>query len=267
MKAYNKLMEEAKNGTQKQEQQPPRLKKVHLEQDEFTEHKIIEDILVDFIQEARHLEDHYQGHRKRMIQTVALAIADELTKIGKTELICQISTVLIRHLKHSGIKWNAIYLRRVLDERYKDPTNRFNAQARKKHFGVPQDTGLTAEQLQEQRLNRKPSGWGQEYTIRTVVEYPEVFNIRTWKKQVMETWITNKNIVIERVDQKKVRVTMRIPVIAVARPAEQNVTLQYDRSPTEPEPKKHEKGIDDDNDDESSKDLEIARKILDLPRS
>ena len=157
-KSFDKVMDEARNGKDShkaEQEQIQRLKKVHIEKDDYTQHPVIENALVTFLVEARQLEDHYQGHRKRMIQTVALAVADELTRIGKPELICGISQLLIKDLKKHGIKWNAIYLRRVLDERYKDPTNRLNALARQRHFGVPEDKGKTVEEL-EDSLNRKP---------------------------------------------------------------------------------------------------------------
>lgn len=154
LKSFDKVMDEARNGKRQEHEQIQRLKKVHLEKDEFTENKTIESALVSFVVEARQLEDHYQGHRKRMIQTVALALEDELNRIGKSELVCHISEELIKILKQVGIKWNAIYLRRCLDERYKDPVNRMNALARKRHPGVPQDTGKTTEEL-EASLNRK----------------------------------------------------------------------------------------------------------------
>ena len=200
LKALDRVMDEARGNGTKQEQ-PTRLKKVHLEQDEFTEHKTIEGILVDFIQEARHLEDHYQGHRKRMIQTVALAIADELTKIGKTDLISQISTVLLKHLKYCGIKWNAIYLRRVLDERYKDPKNRLNALARQAHPGVPQDTDKTAEQL-EAELNRKPRA------VKKSINYVKRV------KFINDAWAWRSGFYTEeQITRAKTKVTLDIPVI------------------------------------------------------
>ena len=48
-------------------------------------------------------------------------------------------------LKQVGIKWSPIYLRRCLDERYKDPVNRMNALVRKRYPGVPGDTGKSVE--------------------------------------------------------------------------------------------------------------------------
>lgn len=196
-------MDEARNGKDGGErQQIQRLKKVHLERDEFTEHKVIENALVSFIVEARQLEDHYQGHRKRMIQTVALALADELSRIGKSDLICHISEELMKVLKQTGIKWNAIYLRRVLDERYKNPTNRLNALARQRHPGVPQDTGLTPDQLAEQ-LNRKAKS-----VVRTNVQYVKNLkyygDVYEWTKGFMTQ---------DKVGHAKMKVVLDMPVI------------------------------------------------------
>ena len=163
-------MDEARNNGHERDhehEQIQRLKKVHLEKDEFTQHKVIENALIAFVVEARQLEDHYQGHRKRMIQTVALALADELDRIGKSELMCHISEELMKVLKQAGIRWNAIYLRRCLDERYKNPVNRLNALARQRHPGVPQDTGKSAEELEEQLNRRAVVGkYAIKYTIK-----------------------------------------------------------------------------------------------------
>jgi hypothetical protein len=233
LKSLDKVMTEAKNGKHQEQQQIQRLKKVHLEKDEFTENKTIENALVTFAVEARQLEDHYQGHRKRMIQTVALALEDELNRIGKPELVCHISEELTKILKQTGVRWNAIYLRRCLDERYKDPTNRMNALARKQHPGVPQDTGLTAEQLQEQ-LNRKPSpGWGQEYTVKTTTEYAKVLSKHAFSKAGGLALAKEGILVIEAVDEKTLKLIVRLPIIARVRPAEQDVILEIDNDTLE----------------------------------
>ena len=232
LKSLDRVMDEARNGKDSGEhQQIQRLKKVHLERDEFTEHKVIENALVSFVVEARQLEDHYQGHRKRMIQTVALALADELDSIGKSELICHISEELMKVLKQTGIKWNAIYLRRCLEERYKDPANRLNALARQRHPGVPQDTGLTAEQLQEQRLNRKPSGWGQEYKVRTNAEYTEEIHSRKEYDELSALLrsIVQGEVLPNRNTKYDVLMRIKIPLKVTCRPAEQGVIVELDK--------------------------------------
>ena len=142
-----------KKQQQQQKQQTQILERIHLEQDEFTGQKTIKHLLIDFVQDAQALETHYKAHKKQMIRTVALKIEDELKRIGKPKLICHISEELMKILKQVGIKWSPIYLRRCLDERYKDPVNRMNALARKRYPGVPEDTGKSVEEL-EKSLNR-----------------------------------------------------------------------------------------------------------------
>jgi hypothetical protein len=202
LKLLDRVLEEARgNGHKEEQEQVQRLKKVHLEKDEFTQHKVIEDALVTFVVEARQLEDHYQGHRKRMIQTVALALADELDRIGKSDLICHISEELMKVLKQAGIKWNAIYLRRCLDERYKNPVNRLNALARKTHPGVPEDTGKTEEELEKQ-LTRKPKA------VKTSLQYVKNLkfggDVWEWQKGFMTQ---------EKVGPAKMKVVLDMPVI------------------------------------------------------
>jgi predicted site-specific integrase-resolvase len=93
-----------------------------------------------------------------MIREVAIRLEDELKKMGKTELISHISEELINILKRAGIKWSPIYLRRCLDEKYKNPVNRANALARKKYPGLPEDSGRTIDQLEAAlQSKQKPS--------------------------------------------------------------------------------------------------------------
>lgn len=211
LKQLDGALDEARNGKRLEQERIQRLKKVHLERDEFTEHKELEDVLVSLAMQARQLEDHYQGHRKRMIQTAALELEDRLNKIGKNDLVCHISEELIKVLKRTGINWSPIYLRRCLDERYKNPVNRLNALARKEHPGVPQDTGKTAEELEES-LNRKP-GWGQEYKVKCNLDRRSVDYLRP--------------IVIERHADTD-EYTRRYPVIVTVKPAEQDATVEFD---------------------------------------
>lgn len=244
MKAFNRVTEDAKGNIKRKQQQQQKqqqiqiLEKVHLEQDEFTEHKEVKHALIDFVVEAQSLETSYQAHRKQMIRTIALKLEDELRRIGKLELVCRISVELINILKQVGIRWNPIYLRRCLDERYKDPTNRANALARKKHPGVPQDTGKTEEEL-EASLNRKP-GWGQEYVVKTVAEYSKEFSKRSFNKESSQTLLAEGILsMIPTEDGKKVRVVIKIPVVARVRPVEQIVILETDTQLIEESTKKN----------------------------
>jgi len=215
LKQLNGVLDEVRNGKRQGQEQIQRLKKVHLERDEFTEHKELEDVLVKLTVQARQLEDHYQGQRKRMIQTAALELEDRLNKVGKGDLVCHISEELIKVLKVTGINWSPIYLRRCLDERYKNPVNRLNALARKSHPGVPQDTGRTEEKL-EASLNRKAQA--KEFTKKT--------NLRYVGKNILKTLIT----IGKRESQSSPRLfASRIPIIVKVNAVKQEVIVEVDK--------------------------------------
>jgi hypothetical protein len=144
-----------------------------------------------------------------MVQTVALKLEDELNSMGKPELVCHISEELIKIVKQVGIRWNPIYLRRCLDERYKNPVNRLNALARKRYPGVPQDTGKTAEEL-EASLNRKaPAG---EYTVKCNM-----------------TIEGNKPVSTLAVEHEDGKIHAFIPVIVRVNAAQQNAVVELDK--------------------------------------
>ena len=148
MKAFNNVIDDARDNNKRKQKQIQILDQVQLEKDEFTEHKTIKHALIDFVVEAERLQTYYRAQMKEMIRTVALKIESELIRLGKSDLISHISEELIRIIKQVGLRWNAIYLRRCLDERFKNPINRANALARERHPGVPEDSGRNVEELQ-----------------------------------------------------------------------------------------------------------------------
>ena len=187
MKAFNNVMDDARgnntssgNSSKRKQKQIQILDRVELEKDEFTEHKTIKHALIDFVVEAERLQTYYRAQMKEMIRTVALKIESELIRLGKSDLISHISEELIRIIKHVGLRWNAIYLRRCLDERFKNPVNRANALARERHPGVPEDSGRTVEELQatlqaEQNKNKSVQG---EYVVKSDLKLARSFKSR-----------------------------------------------------------------------------------------
>ena len=228
MKAYNTVVNDSGNNQEtgvqwkkRTQMQLQSLDKIHLEQDEFTEYQSLKKTLQDFVVNAQNLETSYQAHRKNVIQTVALELEDELKRIGKTELICRISEELINILRQAGVKWNPIYLRRCLDERYKDPTNRANALARKAHPVVPQDTDRTAEEL-EASLNR-PSLLKGEYMVVTNAKFSMNFKTKSDAWQWLSVLYN-----IEKKGRANAELMLGISLIITARHSDQSVTVKLD---------------------------------------
>lgn len=228
MKAFNKVTEDAKgNIKRKQQQQIQILEKVHLEQDEFTEYKEIKHALIDFVVEAQSLETSYQAHRKQMIRTVALKLEDELNRINKPQLVCRISEELINILRQVGIKWNPIYLRRCLDDHYKNPINRANALARQRHPGVPQETGKTVKEL-EAGLNSK-KGWGKEFIVRCNLQYDTKLDSEEKSKALVD--LAKSFFRLDKGHKSggsDATMILRIPLIVKVRPIDQNATVELD---------------------------------------
>lgn len=226
VKAYNKSI------TAKQSQiTVHRQKIVILKDDEFTEHPTIKNLLMDFAWNARERERDYQAHKSQMIKAVALAMEDELKNMGKPELVCHICEELMNVLKQARVNWSIKYLRKCLEERYKDPAHRQSALLRHKREGppgTPPDTGMTTEEL-EKSLNRESKpGWGQGYTVKTTAEYSKVLSKRVFAKEGGLALAKEGILIIESVDAKTMKLTIRLPVVARVRPAEQDVTLEAD---------------------------------------
>lgn len=131
---------------------PPEVKPKVVE-NEFTVHKPIEKALRDLVLKAREIE----VNKKQLVNSVAFEIENELKKVNRPELICHISDVMLSALRRNKVSWSIAYLRKVLPEKYKDPTKSRNAHMRFQRAGPPgtaPDTGKTAEELQDS-LNRK----------------------------------------------------------------------------------------------------------------
>ena len=153
---------------QQQQIQMQRIKGIAiLKKDEFTEHKLIENILQDFALDAREAHAHFDTSMRALALTYALKIEEKLKEMGKPELISGICNELLDVLKQARVKWSEKYLRKCLPERYKDPTKRFAALQRKREgpAGMPPDSDLSEEEL-EARLTP-----GQEAARRVFGEY------------------------------------------------------------------------------------------------
>ena len=185
---------------------------------------------MNFVWEARERERDYQAHKSQMIKTVALAMEDELKNMGKPELICHICEELMNVLKQARVNWSIKYLRKCLDERYKNPTNRANALLRHKRDGppgTPPDTGLTAEQLQEV-LNRRPEGWGKEYVVATTLTYTQEIHSRKEYQELSHMFNAMMSASAPSVRKTKYDVIMhmRVPLKVTCRPSEQDVVVE-----------------------------------------
>ena len=210
MKAYNTVVHGNGDGNTTKQKQVPRLEKIHLEVDEFTEHNAIKVVLQQFIEKAQAHHNQYQIRRSIMIQEVAANIEKELIRVGKPQLICYISQELYKILKWCKIPWNRSDIIRALPQRYKDPTNRANALARQRYPGVPEDTGKMAEELEKQ-LNRKaPVG---QYIVKCNLEYIG--------KHGLATLVTTK--------ETKPLYKSVVPVIIRVNAAEQTATVEVDK--------------------------------------
>ena len=221
------------NGGAKRQQQQVQLleKDIHLEQDMFTEHNSIKQMFKVWVLKALALETHYQANRKNMVRTLAVETENELRRLGKEELVSHISEAIISLVKQANIRWSPIYIRRCLDEHYKNPSQRANALARQRHPGVPQDTGKTAEELEESLNRKSKSGWGQEYKVPTNAEYTEEIHSR--KEYDKLTMLLRSLIQGEALPNRKTKydvlMHVKIPLQVICRPAEQDAIVELDK--------------------------------------
>lgn len=179
-------------------------------EDEFTIHKPIEKALRNLVIKAREIE----VNKKQLVNSVAWEIENELKKMNREELVCHISEVMLSALRRNKVNWSIAYLRKVLPEKYKDPTKRQNALTRFQRAGppgMPPDTGKTAEEL-EQSLNR-PEGWGQGYIVRCNIDHKSVDGFKP---------------IMIAIDKDTHEYTRRYPVIVRVKPAEQDATVEFD---------------------------------------
>jgi hypothetical protein len=236
MKAYSNIVNgptdksKPRPNTNKQKQIQI-LERVPLQPDEFTKHKELKHALIDFIDKARDLEESYKAHRKQMIQEIGLRLEDELKRLGKPELISHISEELINILRQARIKWNAIYLRRCLPERYKNPVKSKNALARE-YPGVVQDSGRTIEQLEAAlQAERKKTAIG-EYVVKSDLKFIRDFG----SQKEVNTFITKELIdtiafSVVKDDSGRTthaRLTMTYPVIIKVNVKERDATIEID---------------------------------------
>lgn len=232
-------------------QKPLYLDKIHLDNDEFTTHSGIKQISKEFVQSAMDLENFYQGGKKKLIVAFAYDLEVELKRLGQDQLISKISTFIMKLLKQARIKWSPIYLRRCLDNRYKEPINQANALARKQHPGLPEDSGRTVTQL-EQDLKRT-KGWGEEYAIKRsvqfVISFKSLKEAQKLRSGLIDLWKWNLNK-----DQKSGTLTLTLPTIITARPREQMADVEVDmiglnniimKPKPKPKPKSKPKAIHD----------------------
>jgi hypothetical protein len=239
-KAFNGWMKEAEgevNVGKGLKQNVRIIEKVPLEQDEFTEHKELKSILAKFVIQAHDAQSHYQTKIKQMVREVALSLEEKLIEMGKPEFICHISEELVSILKQHKIKWNAIYIRRCLEEKYKDPTYRLAALARhernkKENAGVPSDTGRTVEELEE-ALRREQIG---EFVVGTTFKFAKSF-VRSKKSETkfrkeVSHWLieTQQKLIDGTTNEREQTATyfISLPVIVKVNVKERDAIVEMD---------------------------------------
>ena len=103
-----------------------------LKKDEFTTHASVRQLTLEFLQSATDFEQFYQGGKKKLVIEFASALEEDLKRNGNDGLVCEISSFIIKLIEQAELGWSDDYLRRVLDDKYKDPISQVNALKRKR---------------------------------------------------------------------------------------------------------------------------------------
>jgi hypothetical protein len=81
--------------------------------------------------------------------------------------------------------------------------------------------------------NNNRRGWGQEYVVKSIVEYSKSFDTRIIKRKGATVLMEDGIISFEPIDKDNIRLVIRLPVIVRVRPNEQDVTLEVDTTTLE----------------------------------
>jgi hypothetical protein len=229
---HNKLAGTKTTTTQiKTKTKPLLLDKIHLEDDEFITHSSIKQISKEFLQSARDLENFYQGGKKKLIVAFAYDLEVELKRLGEDRLVSKISSFIMKLLRQVGMKWSPIYLRRCLDNRYKEPVNQANALARKKNPGLPQDSDRTTQQLEAELNGQQQIG---EFSVSTTLNFSKDFDATTGESNIEKAWKKWWKELLGNIirgsyrDKQLVRAIVSIPVIAKVNVKDRNVIVEID---------------------------------------
>jgi hypothetical protein len=118
---------------------------------QVTEEKEVKTILNKLVQSAAKLHVEYVGAKKNLIVSAAYHLEEYFKKTNRTQYICRISEIITHVLKTRVKRFvSDIYMRRTLDERFKNPDKRSNALQRVKSQtpGLPKDSGRTMEEIE-----------------------------------------------------------------------------------------------------------------------
>jgi hypothetical protein len=219
---------------------PLLLDKVHIKENEFTVHSGIKKIAAEFLQSASDLETMYQGGKKKLIIAFAYDLEMELKRLGEDHLVSRISTFIMGLLKNAGLRWSPMYLRRCLDNRYKEPINRLNALARsKQNPGMVSDSGRSQEQL-EADLSQKAIG---EYVVKKDFRLVKSFKTSKEFKPFMRKFFSS--VFSYKPDKDAANLILTLPAIIKVNVKERDAILEADidalnqrlESQSQPKPK------------------------------
>lgn len=163
---------------------------------ELTEHQEVKELLNDLVQKATRQHNEYVGYKKQLITSTAFHIEEYLKRIGKDQYICRISEILTHVLK-TRVKGyiTDMYMRRCLDQRYKNPEQRNNAlqrqqQPKSSEHGLPKDSGRSLEELEASLHRVQPEEYKSEdldkydrHALISIIKYLDnkMKMIRSWK--------------------------------------------------------------------------------------
>ena len=121
----------ARTGINNQSAGQKLISNLKLDEDEFTKHSSVRQLTLEFLQSATDFEYFYQGGKKKLVVEFAAALEEDLKRNGQDELVCEISSFIIKLVEQAELGWSDDYLRRVLDDKYKDPISQASALKRK----------------------------------------------------------------------------------------------------------------------------------------
>ena len=186
-----------------------------LEEDEFTKHASVRQLTLEFLQSAGDFQYFYQGGKKELVIRFASALEEDLKKNGKDELVCKISSFIMKLVRQAKLMWSDDYLRRVLDKRYKDPISQDNALKRK---SKPKQLESKTQQQEEIR----------PYEVDMVIKRVMLYESR--KELINDIANTNPNGTFQYLEDYEghVAIEINLPIIVKVNPKEQKATYELD---------------------------------------
>jgi hypothetical protein len=192
-----------------------------LEEDEFTRHASTRQLTLEFLQSAVDFEYFYQGGKQKLVTEFASALEEDLKRRGEDELISKISSFIIKLIRQAGLKWSPIYLRRVLDDKYKDSISQANALKRKSK----------QPQLESKTVPEETRPYEVNTEIEAVIAYDSDDALLedlldTNKPKYARTMTIQANV---NNYNRKSALEINLPVIIKVNPREHNATCELDK--------------------------------------